>query len=186
MKEKVGKQLRSRFVPYKDRFPLLEQKKIFFHLKKSYSLGLMTNILLGTNEELKKGASKFPEIAFEAAMCAEKWDKAKFLFNSFHLYVKDKWLNFCFERKNLDGFFFLISLEDHDYNKLYAYFVKSLAICHESFFEKFAEKMKSIGLVIKTTKKNSFLEDVETMQLETKGVCFLSHMESVISKVLCN
>ena len=90
MKEKVGKQLRSRFVPYKDQTPVLERKKILSHLKKSYSTGLMTNILLGTKEDLKKAASKCPDIAFEAAMCAEKWEQATFLFHSFDLLL-DFW-----------------------------------------------------------------------------------------------
>jgi hypothetical protein len=184
MKEKVGKQLRSRFVPYKDQSPVLEQKKILSHLKKSYSLGLMTNILLGTKEELKKAASKSPEIAFEAAICAEKWEQATFLFRSFDLLVQDKWLNFFFNRRNLGGFFYLISLEDHDHEKLYSYFVKSLAVGGDIFFEKFAEKMKFIGLTIRKTRKNTFLEDVENMQLEMRGVCFLSHLENLVEKVL--
>jgi len=78
----------------------------------------------------------------------------------------------------------LISLQDHDHDKLYAYLVKCLAMCEESFFEKFVQKMKLIGLTIKKTKKNSFLEDVENMQLEMRGVCFLSHIENLVQKIL--
>jgi hypothetical protein len=184
MKQKVGKQLRSRFVPYKDQTQLLEQKKIVFHLKKSYSLGLMTKILLETKDDVKKAAFKSPEIAFEAAMCAEKWEQATFIFQCYDLFVKDQWLNFFFDRRNVEGFFFLISLQDHDHDKLYAYLVKCLAMCEESFFEKFVQKMKLIGLTIKKTKKNSFLEDVENMQLEMRGVCFLSHIENLVQKIL--